>query len=318
MRLTNSMLINNMMSNLGKNAYRINNLHSQLQTGKKFTKPSEDPVGSSYAMQYRTDIAKEEQYLKNVEDANEVLTATETALMSYNNVLTKARELAVQGTGAALSAEARNGITVELRELKAEAIKIANTAYNGRYLFSGYKTDQKLIDEKTGKYIIDVENLTGEFEDPLDPMNTITKKAETISYEIGYGSKMQVNTLGPNVFGSQEVGETPEVIAVLDKLIYSVATGDTNTASDCIGEIDSLQDVALASVTEIGGRVNRLELTKSRLENSIANLENNKSLNEDIDLAEATTKLAMEQTVYQASLASGARIIQPTLLDFLR
>jgi len=68
----------------------------------------------------------------------------------------------------------------------------------------------------------------------------------------------------------------------------------------------------------VGAKTNRLELTKARLEDAGLNLSTLLSKNEDIDTAEVITRLKMQENTYQTALAAGARIIQPTLLDFLR
>ena len=80
MRVTNSMVVNNLLSNLSKNATRLAKYQHQVSSGKRITKPSDDPVGAAYSVRYSTDIEKENQYLSNIESSNEILTATETAL----------------------------------------------------------------------------------------------------------------------------------------------------------------------------------------------------------------------------------------------
>jgi flagellar hook-associated protein 3 FlgL len=69
---------------------------------------------------------------------------------------------------------------------------------------------------------------------------------------------------------------------------------------------------------DVGARYNRLELTENRLSKNIYNFTKLMSENEDIDQAENIMLLKSEENVYQASLAGGARIIQPSLMDFLR
>ena len=71
-------------------------------------------------------------------------------------------------------------------------------------------------------------------------------------------------------------------------------------------------------MTEIGGKMNRLELAKSRVTNNVTYLEEAKSLNDDVDTAEAVTNLYMEKATYSAALQIGATVIQQSLLDFLR
>ena len=85
-----------------------------------------------------------------------------------------------------------------------------------------------------------------------------------------------------------------------------------------IGKFDEAIDKNVTTRAEIGAKMNRLDLTQSRLEDQEINLRSLKSENEDVDIAETIMELRMQESVYQASLASGARVMQPTLLDFLR
>jgi len=293
------MVVNNLLSNLGNNATRLAKYQNQVSTGKRITKPSDDPVGASYSVRYSTDIEKENQYMANIESSNEILTATETALDSANEVLARMRELTVQAAGTASSESSRESIRVELEQLKEELIGIANTTYNGRYVFSGYKTDKKLINDD-GSYAITVAD------------------AEKINYQISQNNVMQVNTLGTDIFGPGEETEVPQVFADINILISHVSSGNIEGINSCLAKLDDAQDKVLAGMTEIGGKMNRLELAKSRVTNNITYLKEARSMNDDVDSAEAITSLTMEKTVYNAALQVGASIIQQTLLDFIR
>ena len=196
-------------------------------------------------------------------------------------------------------------IVVNEEQLKNEIISLANTSYNGRYIFSGYKTNKKLIEDDAsldtyGTYGITVED------------------TEQINYQISENNIMQVNTLGTEIFGLGEAGDKPKFIADIDKLINAVDLGDAKEINSCLADLDDAQDKVLAGMTSIGGKMNRLELAKSRVTNNITYLGEAKSLNDDVDAADAITKLTMEKTVYSAALQIGATVIQQSLLDFLR
>jgi len=178
-------------------------------------------------------------------------------------------------------------------------IGLANTTYNGRYVFSGYKTDKKLINDD-GSYAITVED------------------TEKINYQISQNNIMQVNTLGTEIFGVGQEGEVPQIFADIDVLISNVEAGDTVEINKCLAKLDDAQDKVLAGMTEIGGKMNRLELAQNRVTNNVNYLKEARSLNDDVDSAEAITNLTMEKTVYSSALQVGASIIQQTLLDFLR
>jgi len=299
MRLTNNILMSNLLTNLTKSEERSNKLQTQIQTTKLFSKPSEDPAAAAKAYRYRTQLSKIEQYIKNTDDGMEQLTAQEEALSSYNELLQRARELNVQATGVVLNEENRNAIATELEQIKSQMVSIMNTTYNGKYVFSGFQTDQKLVDVKTGQYAIEID------------------ADEQIKYEIGTGNPVTINTIGTDVFGEGKAGDKPEAIQIMDNLITALKNDGANIQNH-IADIDKIQESVLSATTDIGARYNRLETAKTQLEGEEANIESYKSINEDTDIVEAYVKLVSEQSVYQAALNVGSKIIQPTLLDFLR
>lgn len=299
MRVTNSMVVNNLLSNLGGNATRLAKYQNQVSTGKRIEKLSDDPVGAAYSIRYSTDIVKENQYLSNIEASEEILTATETALSSANEVLGRIRDLTVQAASSTNSENSRASIKVEIEQLKEELVSLANTTYNGRYIFSGYKTNKPLMNED-GSYAITVENTEG------------------INYQVSENNIMQVNTLGTNIFGAGKATEKPKMIADLDNLITCISSGDTEGIRASLQDLDDAQDSVLAGMTEIGGKMNRLDLARNRVTNNVTYLKQAKSLNDDVDSAEAVTNLYTEKAVYSAALQIGATVIQQSLLDFLR
>jgi len=212
MRLTNTMMINNLMYNLGRTSRNVNKYSTQIQTGKQYLYPSDAPVNAAKSIRYKSSISKVEQYQKNVDDATEILTATETALNSYNSILGRVKELSAQAANATYSDNDMQAIREEVEQLKAEVVRIANTEYNGKYIFSGYKTDQRLLNDD-GTYAIDVITKDGMYE---ENGQMVEKGMESISYDVGYGGKIQVNTLGPDVFGKAEVGKKAGIIEVFD------------------------------------------------------------------------------------------------------
>ncbi|MGE5328920.1 MAG: flagellar hook-associated protein FlgL [Deltaproteobacteria bacterium] len=305
MRITNNMLVNNMMYNMGNNLQRLDRVQQQLATGKKIATPSDDPIVASRALKMRTDVAEITQYGKNVEDASSWMSITESTLTNMNDILQRARELAVEGANGTLSSEDTRSISTEIKQLRNQFIQLSNTTYAGRYVFSGFKTDQKLVDENTGFYNVEVIKSGANKED--------------IKYEIGIGDKMNINVLGSEVLGGVgTVGTTPKVIQDFDNFISALNSNDSGNIRKAIDNVDENIDNILMIKSDIGARTNRLDLTKSRLSADETNFTKLMSQNEDADMAEVIMKLKSEENVYNASLSGGARIIQPTLVDFLK
>jgi len=310
------MLISNMNYNLNNTLQRLERLQYESSIGKKFRVPSDDPIGASKSLKFNTDISKVEQYLRNAKDAGSWLKETEAALKEITEVLHRANVLTVQAANGP-NEEELDKIRDEISELKGHLIQVSNTTYAGRSLFTGFETDKELLDED-GNYNIGIEN------------------DEIFVYNVGVAERVIVNTLGNKVFGFADydpatndisnesytdnisAGDTPHLIAIFSQLEKALEDKDADKIQEAIGNIKASMDQVLSVTSEIGARANRLELTENKLEDQRITLKELLSFNEDVSLPDALMRLAIEENVYRASLGVGARIIQPSLMDFLR
>ena len=302
MRITNNMLIDNMLSNLNRNLGRVSKHQNQLSTGKKISLPSDDPIIASRALKLRTDVAEIKQFKRNVDDAMSWMEITETTLKQIGDVMQRVRELTVDLGNGTDNPSDMDKARIEIEQLKIQMTHLANTTYSGRYIFSGFKTDKPLMDEN-GIFRINVSN------------------TEQIFYEIGVGDDININVTGNDLFqdgsSSAAEGTKSSLIETFDQLIAALESGDEKAVGDMLGRIDADIDNILRVRAEVGARMNRLELTANRLEDDNINFTKLMSKNEDVDIAEAIMNLMNEMNVYNASLATGAQVIQPTLVDFL-
>ena len=320
MRVTNGMMVNNMLRDMNNNISRMDSIQQSMATGKKFTRPSQDPIGTSRSLRLNTDISKMEQYKRNVEDAQSWMNTTEIAVGDISDILQRAKELTVQAANETYSQDQRNAVASEIEELKKQLISIGNMNYAGSYIFSGYKTNQPLLDS-TGKY--DLGSTTA----VLDP-------SENINIDIGVGDMMAVNFVGQRVFGVSSIanpygnplsstspanhGDSTQLIGTFDQLISDLNSGNMTGINSALGRIESHLTNVNAVRAELGVKSNRLELTINRIGADTENLKTLLSKNEDADMSEVIMNLNMSENVYKASLAASARIITPTLTDFLR
>lgn len=156
MRTTNNMLINNMLYHINNNLYRMSKLQTQMATGKKIEIPSDDPIVAARALKFRTDVSEIKQFNSNASDAYSWMDMTEVTLGKMIDILHDARERAVQAANSGtLTMDDKNKIMQEIKQLRSQSLHLANTSYAGRYIFSGYMTDTKLMDED-GAYLCSV------------------------------------------------------------------------------------------------------------------------------------------------------------------
>jgi len=317
MRVTNSMMISQLMKNLNRNLKRIENHQYQLATGKKIVRPSQDPVGITRSLQARTELSKIEQYIKNVEDAKAWLVEAETALDEINSLIVRAYELTVDAANDSKTPEDRQAIAKEIDQLMKQLLEAANSSYAGRSVFGGYNTAEKPFEvrEIDGQMFLlyngeEIANLS----DP-DSQPDVNVVLEKIEFEVGAGVKMDIATPGPEVLGTGN----DNLYAVFYGLFQALNDGtNTDRISEYIGKLQDQQQHIFSQLAEVGGKTNRLDLIKTRLEADELNYTSIKSHVEDVDHEKVIMEFMMAEIVYRSSLAVGARIIQPTLVDFLR
>ena len=317
MRVTNSMMISQLMKNLNRNLKRMENHQYQLATGKKIVRPSQDPVGITRSLQARTELSKIEQYIKNVEDAKAWLVEAETALDEINSLIVRAYELTVDAANDSKTPEDRQAIAKEIDQLMKQLLEAANSSYAGRSVFGGYNTAEKPFEvrEIDGQMFLlyngeEIANLS----DP-DSQPDVNVVLEKIEFEVGAGVKMDIATPGPEVLGTGN----DNLYAVFYGLFQALNDGtNTDRISEYIGKLQDQQQHIFSQLAEVGGKTNRLDLIKTRLEADELNYTSIKSHVEDVDHEKVIMEFMMAEIVYRSSLAVGARIIQPTLVDFLR
>lgn len=301
MRITNNMLINNMLSNLNTNLDRMSRYQTQLATGKKISLPSDDPIVASRALKLRTDVAEIKQFQRNVDDAVSWMEITETTLAQMGDVMHRVRELTVQSSNGTTTPEDLDKAKQEVEQLKVQMTHMANTTYAGRYIFSGFKTDKPLMDDD-GVFQIDIAN------------------SEQIKFEIGIGDDIHVNVTGSDLFNNNAdavATDKSSFIQTFDDLIAAMSAGDHTAVGGTLAQIDADINNILRVRSGVGARMNRLELTANRLGDDSINFTKLMSKNEDVDMAEAIMSFLNEGNVYKASLSAGAKVIQPSLVDFL-
>ncbi|WP_438447386.1 flagellar hook-associated protein FlgL [Gorillibacterium sp. sgz5001074] len=295
-RITQNMLNTQMLRNLGSNLTRMSTMQEQLSTNRRINRPSDDPVGLSFAMRYRSELSANEQHQENVDSATSWLEFTDTMLDQAGKVFNRIRELSVQGANGSNSKDAMNAIKSEIDQLYSQLVTIGNTDFNGKRIFNGQKTDVKPYEEATAE------------------------EAETddapIKFDIGFGTTLAVNITGSKVFGEKDA--TDNAFALLKELSTNLDANDHTAISNMLGRLDSRIGTFLEVRADIGAKLNRIELAQDRLKDSEMNLTTLQTKVEDADVAEVITNLKTSENVYQSSLSVGANLIKPSLIDFLR
>ena len=150
MRITNKIMQNNSLYNINNNKVSEDQLNTMMSTGKKITRPSDDPVIAIRALRLRSNVTQLSQYYeKNAKDAESWLNVTADALSTVTSVLTDCVKQATKGANMDLTSDDLSTIVTQMEALAKEYYSTGNVDYAGRYIFTGYRTDTALTFDRT-------------------------------------------------------------------------------------------------------------------------------------------------------------------------
>lgn len=301
MRVTQFMLTQNMLRNLSQSYARLGKIQDQLATGKKIARPSDDPVVAIKGMAYRTNLTEVEQFKRNFSEAYNWIENSDAALDKATQALQRIRELVVQASNDTYESSQRASISEEIKQLTEHLASIANTKVGDKYIFNGTDTLTQPVDL----------NQTP----PVVSANT-----NEVKIELSKGIYISVNVNPTKVFNYDNKAKGNGLFSDLESLNNDLndATKSGKDINQYLGYIDKHINNLLSARAELGARLNRIELMEERIDQQEVIANRILSDNEDADIERVITDLKTQEIVHRAALGVGARIIQPTLLDFLR
>jgi flagellar hook-associated protein 3 FlgL len=294
-RVTQQTIQRNTLANLQTNVGRMSDLQARMSSGTKITKPSDDPAATGRTMALRADQAAANQASRNADDGLAWLGTTDSSLQASITDMQRVRDLTVQGANSgAMGPAAREALATEIDGIRNTLLDLANSTVQGRAVFAGTTSDGTA------------------FDGPPSYAWHGNKAGATVERRISPDATVRVDSSGLAAFGE---GLT-SVFALLD----NIATDLRGTAdvSARIGEIDTKLNGMLSQVADVGIRYKQVDEAKTAIAAKLQDTKSNISGIEDIDLPETIMELNMQQVAYQGALGAAAKVLQPTLMDFLR
>lgn len=292
-RITQRLMVERSLGSLQTGLGRLARSQEQLSSGRLINRPSDSPTGTNDAMRLRAQIAADTQYARNASDGLSYLGRTDQTLTSMVDNLRRARDLVVQGASTGSSGpQAREALAAELTQIRDSLLSLANTQHMGRSLFAGTSASPVA-------YAAD---------------GTFVGDRHDVIRVVGDDMPVKVNLAGPNAF---ETAGGDTLFSVVDQAITDMTT-NPGLLGDSLARIDAVSEQMLSALADVGTRYGRVEGALTTLNN--AGLDNTAALSEveNVDIAKAIVDLQMQEVAYQSALGATARVLQPSLLDFLR
>ncbi len=310
MRITEGSNYETVRDTMRRGREKMETLQNQAASLKKLNRPSDNPAAAAEVLRIRSDKAKVEHFQLNSKIAENFLVNTDQSIADLSDIVVRSKELAIsQSSMASSSEETRRAVAEEVNQLFNQAVSVANRRVGDRSIFSGYKTQSPAVNSN-GQYLGD---------------------RGQMMVEIGSDVFIALNIPGDEVFNthpspmspdSQDHSEPgPDNVNLFNELQHfkvGLLAGDLDGIRDTLDRFDQLHGQLIATRAKVGARLQGVQYTNQATERQqISNSVLSSSL-EDADMAQVVTDLNKEESVFKSSLAASKRLIQPSLLDFLR
>lgn len=330
MRVTQNLIVGPYLSNLEGIQNRRLNEQLRINTGKDIVRISDNPKGLASIKELSATIDQNENYLGILESSLSEMYAVDENLSQMQDKLTKIRDLTIE---AASTGNNSNLYTmgVYIEGMMNDLIKDANADFNGKYLFSGTKSDPESI-VRTAQATSDM---------PFELITEASTPENRSGFKVVFKGNFKDRIVNKDAQTTEVINVKPDQFfgengtEIFDTIIdiYNLLTYNTDGTKrkelniftdDDVGLLDSLQkniaDIQYEmsnAAAQNGTKIDRLEALRAQMEQDVIRLKDFRSLEQDADIAESALKLNREEVAMQYSLQVGSQLLRQSLFDFL-
>ncbi|MHC5269575.1 flagellin N-terminal helical domain-containing protein [Enterococcus sp. LJL98] len=302
MRVSSNVTYNDFIKNLNRNAVKVQKSLNQLASLKEVSQSSDNPLLVSKIINLNVSLGQNATYAQEIKDSISWSNTQDSALGSVGESMNRIRTL-IQASGTATAGKEevnanKNEIQQEIRSI----VDALNTNFDGRYVFAGQATDKAPYSVK--------ENAAGEVIG-IEYHGT----ADQLPREISDGVSIGLVTDGSKMMTAKGEGLSD----FFEKVMTALDTDDKEALSgDLIGDLDQFSSNFVDTRTQIGAVTNRLKSAEARNEAEKIDLSQSLSDRQDVDIAEKYMQYQNQMLAYQTTMAMGTKIMQTTILDYVR
>lgn len=324
MRITNASMVRSHLYDTQNNLTNMSKINQQISTGKVINTVSDDPHKAIKIMNINNEIKYTEKYNYNIDESVGWMNTTDGALDNVGNLLGEIKETILKVGNGTYSQNEMKSLNEDMNEKIKQLADTLNSTYGGKYLFGGSSVDDApitVIENPDGTVKLEFsKDKNGQTIPNTDDLKADISSGINIDYNISVGEILNIKD------GNGNTVNLLDEINNLSTLMNDIANGDEQTAAkaketllnDTKGKIDTLFDHVVNERTSLGVRVSTAEKIKEFNDDNIINMKSVLSLDQDTDHVEKFIELQSAQLVYQASIQVGAKLIQPTILDYIR
>lgn len=296
MRVADQQMYGILLGNLQRSRLQMLTSQEQISSQKRVTTPSDDPSAFGQIVLDKSALSQTTQWVRNINFGTSRVNAADQALGQVQNLITRVRELTIQASSDTTSAEGRQSIAKEVRQLQRQLVQLGNTEVAGQAIFGGTKTDVQPFTITSGDTVAYQGN------------------TETQSIAVGENQTVQILVPGSSIF----TGSTTNMFDSLRDLLTALESDNRSGIQAGLGNLD----LATAQISDaqgtVGALANRLQVTHDALDTATLTITKSISDNQDADLATAITQLRLQEVAVQAASATFTKIFDSSLINYLR
>lgn len=320
MRITNRYMTNTLINSIQKNMGAIARSQEQLGSGRRLLRPSDDSNVMGQFLAIKSGLSYIEQYNRNIDDGLSYLDMSDVSMGTLGDILSRAAEYANQAANDTYNPNDRIAIAEQIDKMIDQVVDLANSTVGGKYIYAGTKNSTPPFQRDGDKIIY-------------------SGDTNEIRREVLAGTAYRIDSPGitvagaPGVFGSGDdngdgtynvcdgaavPAAGTGVFQALFDLRNTLYNNDTAGIQNSMGKMQQEMDALLGYRVQVGARANHFETLQGMLLDQELKLTENLKNIEGADMARLSIEYGQQLLSYEASLAAGAKILQTSLLDFLR
>lgn len=293
MRVTENMVYNTYIQDILKHQRSLFKLHEQLASGKAVNSLSDDPVSAGRILRSKSTLSSFDQYTRNSETGLTYLSIAESTLDRVKSIVIRAKEIAIGEASGSAGAASRLNSAFEINQLHNELIALGNKTYQGSYMFGGFESGSE----------------------PFDSAGAYSGDTAEYAIQVGQDKTLAIGINGGKVF--KGVGGDIDILQAVEDLQTALNADDTAGIQAAVDDMDTSFEQASLAVSDIGGRISRLNATLADLESSRLNIRIALSGIEDADITQVISDLTRRQTALEAAIISASKTFSMSIFNYI-
>lgn len=304
MKISTSFLFDRATDRMSTIQNKLATTQAQLSVSKQILKPSDAPDQAAAIQRLKGEVERQNSHVRTLEVAMRRYGSEETVLKASNDLLIRMKELGLQAANGTMGQSDRDAVAVEMKALRNQLLSLGNTRDDsGNYLFSGTRVNTPAFAENANREVIYMGDQT------------------QTRIPAGVERTVQFTRAGTDVFSRVVRDGQDQAVGffdALDQMIEGVETSDVTSIQQGLGDVTQMHNNITLTQAQNGSDQKVVQSQMDILDETALRMKSTLSEIEDLDYAEAVTRMNKEMMALEAAMGSFAKISGLSLFDYIR